>query len=82
MTEYLDRPPPGWFVLELMQRKARSRDWVALMVDYDPDDYDPCDPNYIRPPANAPAAWLLIPGKHSSRDAACDALEDMMTTRH
>jgi hypothetical protein len=25
--EYLDRPPAGWFVLEIM--KVRGRDWIA-----------------------------------------------------
>jgi hypothetical protein len=80
--EYLDRPPTGWFALDLMQRKARSLDWVALMVDYDPDDYDPGDPNYIGPPPNAHDAWVRIPGKHRNRDAAWDALEDLIATRH
>jgi hypothetical protein len=75
MIEYLDRPATGWFVLDVMKRKTRSRDWVALMVDFDPDD---CD----MPPANAHDAWVLIPGKHSSRDAAWDALENMIATRH
>jgi hypothetical protein len=32
--EYLDRPPAGWFVLEIM--KVRGRNWVALMIDVDP----------------------------------------------
>jgi hypothetical protein len=35
--EYLDRPPAGLFVLEVMRREARKRDWVALMIDVPPD---------------------------------------------
>jgi hypothetical protein len=27
-------------------------------------------------------AWVLIPGKHSGLDAAWDALENMIATRH
>jgi hypothetical protein len=27
-------------------------------------------------------AWVRIPGKHRNRDAAWDALEDMIATRH
>ena len=29
--EYLDRPPPGWFLLDVMRKEARGRDWAALM---------------------------------------------------
>jgi hypothetical protein len=32
MHEYLDRPPAGWFALDVMRKEARSWDWVALMV--------------------------------------------------
>jgi hypothetical protein len=38
-TEYLDHPPPGWFVLDVMKKESRKRDWVALMIDVDPDDF-------------------------------------------
>jgi hypothetical protein len=80
--QYLDRPVVGWFVLDVMRREKRKWDWAALMVDYDPDDYNPDDPNYTGPPTNGHDAWVLIPGKHSSREAAWDALEQMMATRH
>lgn len=72
--EYFDRLEPGWFALEVMRRRDRSRDWVALMVDVDPDEF-----------ANTPTArqrWLIIPGKHRDRDAAWDALDEMFATRH
>jgi hypothetical protein len=27
--EYLDRPPAGWFVLDVMQKEARGRGFVS-----------------------------------------------------
>jgi hypothetical protein len=75
--EYLDRPPAGWFVLAVMQKEERGRDWVALMVDFDPDD-----PNCMGRPPAAHNAWVRIPGKHRERDRAWDVLEQMMATRH
>jgi hypothetical protein len=72
-VEYLD-PPPGWFVLDVIKKEERGRDWVALMVDVHPDD--------LKNFTCARQRWFNIPGKHRNRDDACDALEDMMTTRH
>lgn len=40
--EYFDRPPLGWFALDVMRNEARKRDWVALMVDVHPDDLKTC----------------------------------------
>ena len=40
--EYLDSPPTGWFALDVMRKKARKWDWVALMVDVDPDKLKHC----------------------------------------
>ena len=40
--EYLDRPAPGWFVLDVMRAKSRKWDWVALMIDVNPDDLRNC----------------------------------------
>lgn len=73
-TPYLDKPPNGWFPLEVMRRHINNRswDWVALMVDEHP----------AKGPRKAQAGWLLIPGKHRNRDAAWDALESMLATRH
>src|SRR5437879_2982683 len=34
--EYLDRPPAGRFVLDVMRRERRAGDWSALMIDVDP----------------------------------------------
>jgi hypothetical protein len=30
--EYLDRPPTGWFALDVLPEQDRKRDWVALMI--------------------------------------------------
>jgi hypothetical protein len=72
--EYLDRPPQGWFVFEVMRKKARKSDWIALMVDVDPDD--------LPGKRTARQFWFDIPGKHRSRDAAWGALQDVIATRH
>ena len=77
--EYLERPPPGWFVLEIMRTTVRSRDWVALMVDFDPDD--PLE-DYRAGRRRTRSCWVRIAGKHRSRDAAWEALESMTATRH
>jgi len=76
MTEFSDRPPPGWFSLDVVRRASRKWDWVALMVEADPDleikkRYRP-----IR------GVWIQIPGKHRNLEAALLALEDMLATRH
>jgi hypothetical protein len=92
-NEYLDHPPAGFFVLDVMQKEERSRDWVALMVDVHPDDLKTCTCDfpalfYVNPKDYRPGGrtaqqrWLRIPGKHRDRDAAWDALEDMIATRH
>jgi hypothetical protein len=77
-VEYLNQPPRGWFVLDVMKRKERGRDWVALMIDIDPDTDD------FRVWGRRPVSrcFILIPGEHRSRDAAYDTLENMMATRH
>ena len=68
--EYIDSPPPGWFVLDVMQRELDGQDWVALMIDTDPDDF--------QARRSARQCWLNIPGQHNTRDTACDALEVML----
>jgi hypothetical protein len=92
--EYLDRPPRGWFALDVLKDgNPRKWDWTALMVDVHPDDLKNCvckvallyvHPNDYRPDENrkAQAAYVRIPGKHRNWDAAWDALQDMMITRH
>jgi hypothetical protein len=77
--EYLDRPPAGWFVVEVMPKKAKrgKRDWVALMMDVDPDEIERSVVQIA-----FRSAWVSIPGQHSKRADACDVLVDMMATRH
>jgi hypothetical protein len=74
--EYLDRPPVGWFALEVMQKEMGSPIWVALMIDCHPEDYRAVQYRV------AAWGWVRIAGNHRSREAAWDALEDMMSTRH
>ena len=91
--KYLDRPPSGWFALDVMREKARKRNWIALLVDVDPDNLKVCACDfpalfYVHPKDYRPGdrtvhqGWFRIPGKHEDRDAAWDALQDMMATRH
>lgn len=94
MTEFLDRPPElGWFVLDVMRKQERRWDWVALMIDVDPDDLKNCACEfpalfYVHPKDYRPGTrtarqcWVNIPGKHRNRDAAWNTLEDMVATRH
>jgi hypothetical protein len=75
--QVLDRPPQGWFILEVMRRRRRAWDWVALMIDVDPDDFYAGRKNLT-----APSCSVRIPGKHKTYDAAREAAEDMIATRH
>jgi hypothetical protein len=94
-VEYLDQPPSGWFVLDVMRRdeNSRTREWAALMVDVDPDELKNCTcdfpalfyvhPNDYRGGArHVGQCWIRIVGKHRSRTAAWNALEEMLATRH
>ena len=86
----LDHPPPGWFALNVMKKEGRKWDWVALMVDVDPDDLKHCncafpalffvDPNEWRPAEGrvAQQCFVKVPGKHRNADAAWDAIQDVI----
>jgi hypothetical protein len=90
--EYLDRPPAGWFPLDVMKAGGgRKGEWCALMVDVHPDELKHCHckiaflyvhPNDYKPDSNRTAreAWVRVPGKHRNKDAAWDALHDIMST--
>jgi hypothetical protein len=41
-----------------------------------PDEYRPAGSRIAR------EAWVRLPGKYRDKDAAWDALQDMMATRH
>ena len=78
-VEFLDRLPTGWFVLDVMKvERGRKWDWGALIIDVHPDEHKHC---WCKGRA-VHEAWLRIPGKHRNRDAAWDAFEDMIATRH
>jgi hypothetical protein len=89
MTETFDKPPAGWFALDVMKKQERKWDWVALMVDVDPGDLKNCicdfpaklyvPPDEYRPgERTARQCWVSVPGKHRNWKAAWGALHDMM----
>jgi len=90
--KYLDQPPAGWFVLDVMPIEERSRVWSALMVDVDPGDLKNCTCEfpalfYVHPDdyrglgRTVRQCFVRIAGKYRSRNAAYGALQDMMATR-
>lgn len=93
-AEILYRPGPGWYVLDVMRKQqSRKWDWVALMVDVAPDELKSCacdfpalfyvHPKEHRPgPRTAEQRWFRIPGKHANKEAAWDALDALLQTRH
>ena len=92
MTQILDQPPAGWFPLDVVKNSGRGREWCALMIDVDPDELKHCHCKiaflYVHPdeykPGNRTAqeAWVRIPGKHRDKDAAWDALQELLETQH
>ena len=92
-VEYLDRPALGWFALDVMREEPRKWNWAALMVDVHPDELKHClckiaflyvHPDEYRPDGSRTAreALLRLPGKYRNWDAAWDALQDVIATRH
>jgi hypothetical protein len=75
-TQYLDHPPADRFVLDVMKKESRKWDWVALMIDIEPEIFKSCA--WVK----ARSALFRIPGKHRNRDLAWDALEEVIATRH
>jgi hypothetical protein len=91
--EYVDRPPSGWFTLDVMKEQERGRDWVALMIDVPPNDFKTCACEfpalfYVHPKEYRPGSrkaqqrWLRVPDKYRTKDAARNALKNMLATRH
>ena len=90
----LDQPPAGWFPLDVMKAgDGRKWDWCALMIDVHPDELKHClcktaflyvHPNEYKPDGSRTAreAWVRVSGKHRNKDAAWDALQDILETRH
>jgi len=92
-VEEFDRPPQGWFALDIMKAKGgRAWDWVALMIDVDPEELKHCACNfpalfYVHPEEYNPAegrvarqCYVRVPGKHRSADAAWEAFQDFMVS--
>jgi hypothetical protein len=89
--EYLDRPPIGWFVLDVMKAsEGRKWDWVGLMIDVHPDELKHCrckmawlyvHPDDYKPDGNRTAqeACVRVPGKHRNKEAAWNALHDIIS---
>ena len=77
----------------MQEAEGRKGGWVALMIDVDPDDLKNCACEfpalfYVRPkeyrpgPRKAQQSWLRVPGMHKSKNAAWDALQNLLETRH
>ena len=91
---FIDRPPAGWHALDVMKADDSGNwDWVALLIDVPVDQLKYCrsriarlyvDPSEYRPDTSriAREAFVRVPGKHRSKDAAWAALEDLLATRH
>ena len=92
MIDVLDKPPAGWFPLDVMKASdGRKWDWVALMVDVHPDELKYCQcktaflyvhPDDYKPNGNRTAheAYVRVPGRHRNADAAWEALHKIIST--
>jgi hypothetical protein len=76
-TPELAAPPSGWFLVEVFRKGSRKWDWVAFMVDKDPES---APPGWLPPETRW--CWVSIPGKHRNPDAAKGAFQDILATRH
>lgn len=76
---YVDVPPPGWWILDVMRKDSRRIDegWVALLIDTDPDIFCAGLDRHKR----TQSCWLDL-GKCRSRDAAWERAEQLMATKH
>jgi hypothetical protein len=76
-TPYLDKPPTGWFVLDVLPHQSRL-DWVAVMIDCHPNDIKGWLPAHGPNPRPVQHGWLPIPGQHSNSADAWNAVESMI----
>jgi hypothetical protein len=87
--EQFDRPPAGWFALDVVRTDPRKWNWLALMVDVDPRGLKSCgcdfparfyvDADDYRPGERiARQCLVVIPGRHRSARAAWDAIHVAM----
>ena len=92
-VETVDQPPAGWFPLDVMKPGDNSRkwDWVGLLIDVHPDELKHCrctlarlyvHPDDYKPDGNRAAkeVFVRVPGKHRNKEAAWDALCDIIST--
>ncbi len=93
---FIDRPPVGWHASYVTKADdSGNGDWVALLIDVPVDQLKYCrsriarDCTSIRVSTDrtqaalrARQAFVRVPGKHRSKDAAWAALEDLLATRH
>ncbi len=91
-VEEFDRPPAGWHALNVMRKTSRKWDWIAIMVDVDPDDLKHCtiegdglavlfvNPYEWQPKPGLVArqCYVRVSGKHRNADAAWEAIHDMI----
>jgi hypothetical protein len=91
--ETLDQPPTGWHALDVVPSSSDKWNWVALMIDVNPDELKHCLCKvaflYVHPKEYKPdkgrianEVWVRIPGKHKNVESARDALTDLLATRH
>jgi hypothetical protein len=90
-VKILDRPPAGWHALDVMKSGSGKWNWNALMIDVHPDELKHCrckiaflyvHPNEYKPDGSRTAqeAWVRVPGKHRNKEAAWNALHDIIST--
>jgi len=78
-TKFLDQMPDGWIVLNIHPNEEEGLEWSAIVTDTDPDGDELAW--RFRDPANG-NTFVRIPGRHETYEAACDAFEAMIATRH
>jgi hypothetical protein len=79
--EILDRPPLGWFLLEVRRKTKRQWDWVALVGNIDPES-EAFREWQEKGRGLCHLEWVRIPGKHRTLEAAWEAFGDLTATRH
>ena len=72
----IDQAPAGWHILDVRRRTNSRTLWAAIMINVPAEEH--CSGQH---PASS-HVWVAVPGKHRTRDAAWDAFEDMLQTRH
>lgn len=74
--EHLSAELADWHPLAVMLTHEGADDWVALMIDMDPDEFGRERGRPVQ------QRWVYVPGLHQDIDSAWEALLDMLETRH